>query len=131
MPVTNAATAGGDEALSVWAVTTHVHRALTRHEIGGQLAGAPDTDVLDGWTRTICAVIDDVHRQLTGLDDRTLPSWRLAADAVVWALDETASLPWHLRQGSRTNWRKALVERGLALASIPARITLDNRKAPQ
>lgn len=127
MPVTNAPTAGAAETMAVWDVARAVHRRLVVHEIGPLLAGAPDIDVLDGWTRTVCAIVDDVHRELVGKPNRADPSWRLAADAVVVVLEEQASIPWHVPQGTRTTWRKAVTERALALASIPARITFDHR----
>lgn len=127
MPVTNAPTAGAAETMAVWDVARAVHRLLVAHEIGPQLAGAPDQAVLDGWTRTVCAIVDDVHRQLVGKPDRDHPSWQLAAQAVVVVLEEQASMPWHVRQAARATWRKTVVERALELASIPARITFDHR----
>lgn len=127
MPITNAPTAGATETLAVWDVLVDVHQLLVEHSIGPNRAGAPDTDVLDGWTRTICAAIDGVHRQLVGKTDRTHPSWRLAANAVICALHEHQSLPWHARQADRIDWRNHITARALDLAAIPARITLDHR----
>lgn len=127
MPITNAPTAGADDTLAVWDVQQTVHRLLVEHDIGPDRAGAPDSQVLDGWTRTVVAAIDDVHRQLVGKVDRTHPSWRLAADAVALALHERQSLPWHVRQGDRIDWRKSITDRALDLAAIAARITVDHR----
>lgn len=128
MPVTNHHAAGDDHTRAVWDVVAIVHRLLVDHEIGPDQAGAPDTDVLDGWTRSVLAAIDDVHRHLVGKDDRTLPSWRLAADATVLALQEHQSLPWHVRSAARSDWRKAVIARAVDLAAIAARITVEHNR---